>query len=296
VTRIPQWAGLSGKTFWDWLQLLVIPLALAGVAFGLNYFANERDQQREDRRAALERSIASDRRREDALGVYMQQMSNLMLERGLLTSPEDSEVRGIARALTLSVLRRLDGRRKGFVLQFLNEAQLIDYDAKHSSQLPKVRLYGADFRGAIVHNLFDADLNGADLRGADFRSASISDTDFGGADLRRAEFGGASILFVHFQAANLRRADFGRAEIVGPDFAGACMTGARLRQARLVAGSLAQAAGHGVDLSRATLERVDLRRGSLADINLAGARLIKSQPPGSNEDAATKDPNCVKAN
>jgi len=36
---------------WNWLELLVIPLALAAVVFGLNYFANERDQRREDQRA-----------------------------------------------------------------------------------------------------------------------------------------------------------------------------------------------------------------------------------------------------
>ena len=60
MTRVPPWTGFAGKTLWNWLELLVIPLALAAVAFGLNYFANERDQRREDQRAARERAIAAD--------------------------------------------------------------------------------------------------------------------------------------------------------------------------------------------------------------------------------------------
>jgi uncharacterized protein YjbI with pentapeptide repeats len=296
MTPIPRWSGFAGKTLWDWLQLLVIPLALAAVAFGLNYLANQRDQQREDRRAAVERLIASDRRREDALGVYMQQMSDLMLQRGLLTSEEGSEVTRIARTLTLSVLRRLDGKRKGFVLQFLNEAHLIDYVqfGEREEPIPKVALDGADLRGAIVHDLIRANLDRADLQGAVFRGAFIGNS-VGNADLRGADLRTADVSFTVFQAADLRRADLRRAEIVRADFAGACMTGARLSQAKLVAVKLTEAAGHDVDLSGATLERMNLRGGSLADITLTGAHLIKSQPPKSNEDPATKDPNCVKA-
>ncbi len=73
------------------------------------------------------------------------------------------------------------------------------------------------------------------------------------------------------------------------------MTGARLVRARLVDDELRNASGHNVGLSGARLERLNLRHGWLAGINLAGARLIKSQPPDNNQDAATKDPNCVKA-
>jgi predicted DsbA family dithiol-disulfide isomerase len=56
--------------------------------------------------------------------------------------------------LTLTVLRRLDGRRKGIVVQFLAEAGLIS----HARGSPKVRLEGADLRGTIVRG----HLGGAD--------------------------------------------------------------------------------------------------------------------------------------
>jgi uncharacterized protein YjbI with pentapeptide repeats len=216
VTPIPRWTGFTGKTFWDWLQLLVIPLALAAVAFGLNYFANERDQQREDRRAALERRIATDRRREDALGIYMQQMSDLMLQRKLLSSREGSEIQTVARTLTLTVLLRLDGRRKGFVLQFLSEGGLIPFLNARSLN-SRVRLNGADLRGAIVRNLYRANLEGADLREADFRGANLGSVNLGSADLRRADFSGADIGFVNFQASDLRHANFSRSGIAATD-------------------------------------------------------------------------------
>ena len=99
-----EWAGFAGspgsgqgsKTLWDWLQLLVIPLGLAAVAFALNAAQSNREQRREDRRAAVERSIVSDQRREDALRLYLQQVSDLILDRGLLTSRAGSESRAIA--------------------------------------------------------------------------------------------------------------------------------------------------------------------------------------------------------
>jgi uncharacterized protein YjbI with pentapeptide repeats len=209
VLRIPRWTGFAGKTLWDWLQLLVIPLALAAIAFGLNYFAGERDQQREDRRAVRDRAIAADGRREDALRAYLQQMSSLMLERNLRTSQRGSEVQAVARAFTLTVLRRLDSSRKAAVVRFLSEAGLIGsellpggpiIDALHApprlpARMPpsKIDLDGADLRNIPLRSvaLFARSLEGADLRGADFRGAFLVAVKFDRADLRKADFGGA---------------------------------------------------------------------------------------------------------
>ena len=44
-----EWTGFRDKTLWDWMQLLVIPLALAAVAFGFDSLQRDRDQRREDR-------------------------------------------------------------------------------------------------------------------------------------------------------------------------------------------------------------------------------------------------------
>src|SRR4051794_21216566 len=49
------------KTLWDWLQLLIVPLVLAGVAFALNASQASRQQHQEDLRAQSDRR-AQDRR------------------------------------------------------------------------------------------------------------------------------------------------------------------------------------------------------------------------------------------
>ncbi len=86
-----------------------------------------------------------------------------MLEGDLRSSEEDSEVRTLARARTQTVLGRLNSRRKGSVVQFLYEADLIKKGDPVVS-LSAVRLRGADLSGA---DLSGADLRGADLSGAD---------------------------------------------------------------------------------------------------------------------------------
>jgi uncharacterized protein YjbI with pentapeptide repeats len=320
-TRRWAWTGFAGspreeqpaKTLWDWLQLIGIPLTLAAVAFALNLAQSGRDQRHEDARAAAERRLADEQRREDAVNAYFRQISDLMLDRKLLTSQQGSEVQTIARTLTLAVLRRLDGRRKGSVLQFLNESGLIaewhsgsDWLGRQIAaqagiargEAAKVNLYGADLRGVVVHtNLIGvagawANLDGADLRRADFRGAELANLSLGGlANLRGADFRGASVRFVDFGAASLQDADFDRAVIAGTDFTAACMTRARLTRTQLV-GDRLDASGHDVDLSGATLKRTDLHRAWIVNFNLTQTRFINSRLPDSTQ---VQDPACVKS-
>lgn len=145
-----RWTGFAGihrkdadveiqpaRTLWDWLQLLVITLALAGLAFLLNNSQSEREQRREDERttreqrraderAVQERGRAEEAADEEALRGYLAQMSALMLDRKLLRSRRGSDVRAVARTLTLTAARRLDGERRGVVVRFLAEARLVE--------------------------------------------------------------------------------------------------------------------------------------------------------------------------
>jgi len=157
-----KWAGLHGKTFWDWLQLLIIPAVLALGGYLFNYTTSRNEQKTTQLRDQTERDISSDNQREAALQAYIDSMSALLLEKKLRESSEDDEVRKIARVRTLTVLPRLDGRRKRSVVQFLHESGLIDKDKK-IIDLSLVDLSGARLWGA---NLSAADLWRADLSGA----------------------------------------------------------------------------------------------------------------------------------
>src|SRR5260221_1905756 len=164
-------AGFTKKTFWDWMQLLIIPVALAVVAIWFNRVERRNEQ-----------AISSDNQQEGALQSYLDKMSDLLLKEGLRQSETNAEVRNIARARTLTVLRKLDGKRKGSLLQFLYEAGLIDKD-NCVIQLGGADLRGIDLRGIKLRNsnLGNVDLSEADLRMADLSYAFLDDTNLSSA-------------------------------------------------------------------------------------------------------------------
>jgi len=206
-----------GKTLWDWLQLLVVPVILIVVTL---YWSAQQtaksDRRREDRRIAVDRAAADEARRDVTLRSYLDRMSGLMLDNGLLVSKERSAIRAVARTLTLTTLRRLDGQRKAEVVRFLYEAHLLElFDANAARPGPLVSLTFA--------NLRNADLTGEDLRGADLTLA----------DLRGAKLRGAFLDYASLHTANLGGADLRDASLEGARLANANLRGAELRGANL---------------------------------------------------------------
>src|SRR3712207_3440748 len=109
------WTGFRGKTLWDVLQLLIVPLVLVVIGFLFTMqqdarqqkIENERAQQAreiENQRAEAERELAEQRGQDEALQAYLDQMNSLLLGKGLRDSDEGSEERTLARARTLTVL------------------------------------------------------------------------------------------------------------------------------------------------------------------------------------------------
>jgi uncharacterized protein YjbI with pentapeptide repeats len=210
-----------GITLWDWLKLLIIPavLAVGGYLF-------TRSENRATRMAAERRT------QDEALQAYLDQMGQMLLDkdRPLRQSREGDEQQTLARARTLTVLRRLDRYRKETVVQFLYESYLLtkkttkkttvkvtkDGTEETSEEVPKwitngpvVLLFGADLRrinlrGATLGrvHLADADLSGADLSGARLsdlpeaflREADLSGTDLSGANLSNVTLASSSYL------------------------------------------------------------------------------------------------------
>ena len=208
-----------GKTLWDWLQLLIVPAILIGVTFawgGCDEQDNAReegriaaDNKREDRRIAADRRAAEKARQDATLQSYLDQMSHLMLDKKLLSKPSD-QVRSVARTVTLTALRRLDGERKAEVARFLSEAKLLgnpngnDVARVTSPQEPLVKLFAAD--------LSDADLRGAFLPGIDFSEVNLS-----GADLRQSLLWYSSLSSAHLPGADLQGAQLSNATLDNAD-------------------------------------------------------------------------------
>src|SRR5215218_6841378 len=79
----PKWTGFRGKTAWDFLQLLIVPLMLVAIGLVFSLQQDARQQRVEDQRAEAERELAEQRAQDEALQAYLDQMGSLLLERDL---------------------------------------------------------------------------------------------------------------------------------------------------------------------------------------------------------------------
>jgi Pentapeptide repeats (8 copies) len=257
--------GIAGKTPWDLIQLLLIPLVLAGIGFWFNVQLNRTSLQASERQHSSDVQIAADNRkadlkrqqdqqRESTLETYLEDMKDLLLNRGLKVSKSGDEVREVARVETLSVLRQLDPARKEILLKFLYEAQLIARkdtiiilkDADFSNvyledrHLSGILLMGTNLSGAYFLKawIFDAHLNGADLSSADFRGAYLADAHLTAARLSNARLGGAYLNDADLRGADLSGAYLGGARLNGANLTGAIVTNQQLAEAETLQGAI----------------------------------------------------------
>jgi hypothetical protein len=191
-----------------WLELLIVPLVIAGIGFWFTAQQDARMQQIEDQRAASEQELEAQRAQDAALQAYLDQMTALLLEKDLRNSEVGSEVQTLAQARTLTVLERSDPSRKTEVMRFLVAAQLVQVVDGNE---PVILLYRADLHGADLRNadlrgaeLDEAPLYSANLRGADLREADLRGTDLRTADLTAAK--GVDIEQLEQQAFSLEGA------------------------------------------------------------------------------------------
>jgi len=215
-------------TLWDWLKLLIVPAVLAGGGIWFN------KQQRE-----RELEIADQRTQDEALQAYLDQMSQLLTDKGLRSKAHWlDDVRVTARARSLGALSRLDGERKRSVLQFLYEAQLINKDKKPLGdgttefEARIVGLSGTDLTRADLRylTLEEAALEGAILENANLRDAELNNINLGGAYLSGANLSNAKMKGARLVNAHLQRQD--KLNLNGADLSGADLSGADLRGAR----------------------------------------------------------------
>jgi uncharacterized protein YjbI with pentapeptide repeats len=172
------------------------------------------EREAAEKRAETEREIALDNQREAALQEYIDKMSELLLHEKLRESKPEDEVRKIAHVRTLSVLTRLDSKRKKTVFNFLRESDLICNKnavvAINGADLSDIVIGSVNFTGANLKsvNFAGAVLEAATLAGADLMGANLE-----GADLRFANLKGASLHFVHLEGADLTEADLTGAKV-----------------------------------------------------------------------------------
>jgi uncharacterized protein YjbI with pentapeptide repeats len=289
-----RWQSLKDKTAWEWLDLLVVPIFLAGIAYLLNIQVADRqlifqsklskiEQETEKTRYNYEQQITLDRYRQDTLSSYINNISKLITEKNVdnQTLHDNSNEIKVMETMTLTNLQELDGNRKGLLIRFLYKSGLISFEEPRIS-LEDADLRGADLQGADLQGVDfrDADLQRADLRGANLTDANLVEANFVLASLTKANLRGAKLHNAIFRYANLQHATYspetegiedldtsvrGKMYLVKPE--------SNLRDANLKDAFLSQSDLRGADLIGADLTKADLRGAKLANAKLHEANL-----------------------
>jgi hypothetical protein len=287
----PGWVGVSNKTVWDYLELLIVPAALAiGVAW-LNWMQSKRatreaqEAQRErtrneDKQHRRDLLITSQRAQVEALQAYLGHISEMLMDESLdkrlrdVTDSAGNNLRVLARARTLTVLSQLeDGHRKGSVLQFLYEANLITWG--HKSRNDELAVLSA---GPETGSTGVVDLSGADLGHAELNNAFLTQATLGS----RYEAPG-----VYLWHANLRGARLGQALLYRANLSYATLSDAHLAYADLTEVTATGSNFSGADLIGANLTRVDLSHADLSHANLSS--VFKYTENGSSRQLVTNE-------
>jgi uncharacterized protein YjbI with pentapeptide repeats len=220
-----------GKTLWDWMQLLIVPVVLAVGAFLFN---------RSERRN--EQYIAEQRAQDATLQTYLDQMTELLLKdkEKLYKSQLNNEVRQVARVRTLTALRRLDSDRRNILLRFLHDAKLIGRDPGSIIDLKNIdltrvdlsdtQIYQVNLQGAVLE---DANLCAAKFFGSILRDAFLTRANLTWASIEAADLSGAKLIDAILHKANLRGTKLHGSILYGADLTGAILHGADLTGAFL---------------------------------------------------------------
>src|SRR5215204_1529634 len=174
----------------------------------------------ENQRAEAERELAEQRAQDEALQAYLNQMSQLMLDRQLLEVEQGDPVHEpgdpvhtLAQARTSTAILTLDAEHNESVTHFLINSGLavrsedsarllrgstLSHATLRGAYLSDADLSGADLSNALLGNadlvahLSNADLSGANLIGADLSRSVLDNANLSNAVLENANLGGAN--------------------------------------------------------------------------------------------------------
>jgi uncharacterized protein YjbI with pentapeptide repeats len=269
------WTGFRGKTVWDFLQLLIVPLMLVAIGLVFALQQDARQQRVEEQRADAERELAEQRAQDEALQAYLNQMSQLMLDRKLLEAEQGDPVHTLAQARTSTVILRLDAQHNESVARFLSNSGLTASIEGSPRLLREITLSHATLSDAYLPY---ADLSSADLSGAALGDAALSYADLGEANLRNADLGDANLRNADLSVAYLPNADLSYADLYGANLSGANLNGASLNGADLMYANLSDGFGKKVKLRKKVKPRgariyLDRSVANLSGANLSGAKL-----------------------
>jgi uncharacterized protein YjbI with pentapeptide repeats len=311
--RLSDLMGFRGKTLWDWMALLIVPLVIVAATAVLSYFESERENKRaealrvaevnrvdaqrkadieradallevENRRAQAQQRIEDDSVKQTLLESYIRDISDLLLHEGLFKPkpsvpigeqpPDSSDVSPVKQ---IARARTLTTVRQ---LDGARKALLLQF--LYESNL--IGAFTKEGLGGTSINVIGADpiinLSGADLRDANLFRADLEDADLSGGNLFRANLFHANLSRASLFGADLSFANLTDADLGGANLTDADLGGANLEDANLTGANLEDADVSDANLTDAVLADAFLTDANLSSAHLSGANLANAFLPG----------------
>jgi uncharacterized protein YjbI with pentapeptide repeats len=261
---------VAKKSLWEFLDLLIVPLALAIIAVGFTAQQQARQAKIETKRYVRAQAVEEQRAQNAALQAYLDQMNHLILDRKLLKVEQGDPVHDpgdpvhtLAQARTTTAISQFDGENNQAVTRFLSDSGLL----REPALLAKTDLQDARLPKAVLE---EANLAGTQLNRADLAEAVLI-----GADFYAKEKVGEDIRHI---IANLTRANLRRAALQEANLAECTLDKATLTEATLQGADLSSASLQGANVTKAALQSADLSSAeSTADLEDAPLRFLKER-------------------
>ncbi|ELS05535.1 putative low-complexity protein [Xenococcus sp. PCC 7305] len=186
-----------GVSIWEWVRVSFNATVIGLLSVFLRQFLKSQDDKKKKKEAeiakkalAQEKEIREERLRYDKLKDYLDKMTEVLLRDNTLDDDSDQLLKAVVRARTIVVLQELDSKRRGAVIRFLEDCNIIKF-----LDLSKANLRGANLKlVSLKHSYFrKADFQGANLEDTDFSDANLEYADLTGANLSRADLSGANL-------------------------------------------------------------------------------------------------------
>ncbi len=280
-----------GKTLWDILELLVIPIALAIIALYFNHHERESERKlselrtQEDRKIAEQRmeedrKIAADQQKEDILRSYLDDMGKLLIDKELKGEKDkkESPIIAVAQVKTINALRSLDKERRDYIFYFLNDAGLSEWI------LEGISMNNLDFSGNRINNF---NLRETDMNSSNLNQTILTEVNMTSARLFKASLQGSIMSLVNLSNAILIKCDFKNVSLWKVDFNGARMDSADFRSTRFLGDvNFSKADLHGVNFAHVDFQNAILTDANLRNAVLYGANLLEADVTGAIFDYA----------
>jgi BTB/POZ domain-containing protein KCTD9 len=303
MQAIWNWTGIREKKGLDLLQIILLPLILALMTASFQNCTKQREE-----------GLAADKARQESYSRYIDQMSDLLINKALGIAKPHAEVFILAQSRTAMALRELDPKKQDLLLRFIQSVDLYNPQTRsgllQNAYLRSINLSNADLRQINLSNadlgeanLENDNLSNANLSNANFRNANLSNTKLTSANLSgtetnlieanliKANLIGANLIQANLKEANLIKAnlfnanlsesklrftDFRHARLDWATFSNTNLSEANLEKASLVSANLKQANLEKANLEGADLFGADLEKTNLKQANLRNVNLEKT--------------------